>query len=367
MGLTAGPVPNRVDATVKAGLLGLIDHAEAKGWTRRRAAIRLGLDDSRAQRWLGLRQAGHSLADAPGGGNPLHGLLECEREAIIAVFEAWADTDRSHRKLAHRGSRIGMVHVSESTFLRVLRSEQLIPPGNPVREPIPRKPWPDWLVWKPNRIWGYDFTHFTRCQRAVIAVMDIVSRKWLSTVVSAEETSSQIEVAFTDALESENLLETAWRHGSAELRAAMARGDRETLEQLTTSGDLPLLLTISDNGPQMRSVTTREFMAGVAIAQQFGRPYTPTDQAWIESLFGHVKAEWPQLEQMTDPGELVAELETARIEYNTIRLHESLGYVTPEDEHEGRGEEIRQARRLGLQQARQTRIQYHRQQQAGTP
>ena len=37
-------------------------------------------------------------------------------------------------------------------------------------------PWPDWLEWKPNRVWGYDFTHFTRAQRAAIAILDIVLR-----------------------------------------------------------------------------------------------------------------------------------------------------------------------------------------------
>jgi hypothetical protein len=31
----------------------------------------------------------------------------------------------------------------------------------------------------------------------------------------------------------------------------------------------------------------------MAIAQHFGRPGTPTDQAWIESLFGHVKPSGP--------------------------------------------------------------------------
>jgi putative transposase len=36
-------------------------------------------------------------------------------------------------------------------------------------------------------------------------------------------------------------------------------------------------------------------MALCAIAQHFGRPGTPTDQAWIESLNGHVKAEYPHL------------------------------------------------------------------------
>ena len=119
-----------------------------------------------------------------------------------------------------------------------------------------------------------------------------------------------------------------------------------------------MLLAVSDNGPQMRSHTTREFLAGVAIAQHFGRPHTPTDQAWIESLFGHVKTEWPHLEKIIDAGTLDAELAHARIEYNTIRLHASLGYVTPDDEHNGRGDALRLARRDGLDRARAERIAY---------
>ena len=64
------------------------------------------------------------------------------------------------------------------------------------------------------------------------------------------------------------------------------------------------MLAISDNGPQMRSVSTWEFMAGVAIALPFGRPHIPQDQAWVETLLGHVKGEWPRLEKIPDPGEL---------------------------------------------------------------
>jgi putative transposase len=51
-----------------------------------------------------------------------------------------------------------------------------------------------------RRHWGYDFTHFSRACRVAVAILDIVSRKWLGTVVSAEETSTQVEVAFTAAL-----------------------------------------------------------------------------------------------------------------------------------------------------------------------
>jgi putative transposase len=348
-----------VDESTKAGLLDLIDHAVESGWSARRAAGLLGLDHVRCGRWQARREAGE-LADRAPGGYPLHGLLDSERAAILELFEAWGHIDRSHRKLAHRGSRLGLVHVSESSVRRVLAEEGLILPGQPPREPRPRTPWPEWLEWKPHRVWAYDFTHFTAARRAALAILDVVSRKWITTLVCAEESSIQVEVAFTAALATEDLLEAADARATDMLRAALLSGDRDQVEQLTGHGQLPLLLAISDNGPQMRSVSTREFLAGVAIAQQLGRPHTPEDQAWIETLFGHVKGEWPHLEKIRDPGELTRELDRVQADYNTVRLHAGIGYVTPDDEHTGRGESIRQARRNGLTAARDARINYRR-------
>jgi len=204
------------------------------------------------------------------------GLLGWERAATVEVFDAWAEIDRSHRKPAHRGSRLDPVHVSESTVHRVLTAEGLVVPAQPAREPTPRTPWPDWLEWKPDRVWAYDFTHFTRARRAAIAILDVVSRQWITTLVCAEESSVQVEVAFTDALAGEDLLAAADARATAALRAALADGDRDRVVSLTADGQVPLLSAISDNGPQMRSHSTREFLAGVAIAQQFARPHTPT-------------------------------------------------------------------------------------------
>jgi putative transposase len=348
-----------VDAHVKAGLLELVDHAVQHGWSSRRAAGLLGLDHVRLGRWATRREV-NQLADHRPGGHPLHGLLGWEHAAIVELFEAWGEIDRSHRKLAHRGSRLGLVHVSESSVRRVLAAEGLALPGNPAREPAPRSPWPDWLEWKPGRVWAYDFTHFPRARRAAVAILDVVSRKWITTVVSAEESSTQVEVAFTAALAAEDLLAAADTHATIALRAALASGERDRVGEATAGGQVPLLLAVSDNGPQMRSHTTREFLAGVAIATHFGRPGVPQDQAWIETLFGHVKGEWPHLEHIRDPGELEIELDRARAEYNTVRLHAGIGYVTPDDEHQGRGDGIRQARRDGLAAAREARINYRR-------
>jgi len=57
---------------------------------------------------------------------------------------------------------------------------------------------------------------------------------------------------------------------------------------------------------------------------------------------------------------LRAELDRLQLHWNGVRLHAGIGYVTPLDEHEGRGETIRKAREAGLEQARLTRLAHHR-------
>jgi hypothetical protein len=73
------------------------------GWSHRRACGLLGVRESRAWRWR-TRRADDRLGDGGPGGHAVHGLLDEEKAQIVAVFEEWGEIDRSHRKLAHRGS-----------------------------------------------------------------------------------------------------------------------------------------------------------------------------------------------------------------------------------------------------------------------
>jgi putative transposase len=331
-------------------LLELIDRAVADGWDHRRVCAYLELAEGRAWRWRERRAAG-MLEDRPPGGHPVHAITLAEEAAIVAVFETHQLTDRSHRKLAHRGSYEGVVWVSESTVRRVLAAHRLR-----IRAPrragrSERAPFPEWASYERNSIWIYDTTRFARCRNTyVVMIMDLVTRKWICEVVSGEQTGLQVQLAFTHALELEGLLERVDAH-----QAQLA-------DPTVDDPERPVLLAVSDNGPQMTSGSTREFLAMCAIAQHFGRPGTPQDQAWIESLFSHIKADWPHLERVRDPAVLRAELASVRDEYNTKRLHAGIGYVTPADEHEGRGPAIRAARRAGLKRARRLRIAYHRSQ-----
>jgi putative transposase len=272
----------------------LIDRAVAGGWDHRRACTYLELDEGRAWRWRRRRDAGCLDDGKPGAA--LHGLRPGEVTAILELFEAWGDVDRSHRKLAHRGSYLELVWVSPATVRRVHAAHGLVL-KRPRRVRSERTPFPEWADYLRNSIWICDCTHFAgRPKHAVFAVMDLVTRKWITELVSIEETSTQVRVVFMDALEVEGLL------ALVEARQDIVPADPFSFGAVVQEPELaPILLAVSDNGPQMTSGSTREFMAMCAIAQHFGRPGTPTDEAWIESLFSHVKAEWPHLDRIRDP------------------------------------------------------------------
>lgn len=128
-------------------------------------------------RWQARRAAGALDDDAPGG-NPIHSLLGWEVEAVLNKAEKWGEIDGSHRKLAHRGSYTGRVWVSPSTVRRVLAAHDVgLPAPAPRPGPSVRRPWPDWVEYRPNQVWGWDATHFYRCRRApnCFAVVDLVS------------------------------------------------------------------------------------------------------------------------------------------------------------------------------------------------
>ena len=81
-------------------------------------------------------------------------------------------------------------------------------------------------------------THFPRAKRAAFAIVDVVSRRWIDTLVSIEETSTQVRVIIDRALATEGLAELITPNESSS--SARTR-------------PVPILLACSDNGPQMTS------------------------------------------------------------------------------------------------------------------
>jgi putative transposase len=240
-----------VSAEIKLELLGLIDRAVAEGWAHTRACRVLDLADSRAHHWRArLRETG-TLQDGDPGGGAVHGILEWEEQAILDLIEAWGPVDRSHRKLAHRGSYIGQVFVSPSTVLRVALKNRVKLPGEPFR-PRPGKPAFPEVPWEKNRIWIWDASHFTRCQRVAYAIVDVVTRYWIGYLLTSEQTHTQVQLLFVRALEDQGLL-----------------GPDGLPPERDDEG--PILVAWSDNGAEMTAIDTRQFMALMAIAQHHRR------------------------------------------------------------------------------------------------
>lgn len=354
MGLS-GRVPRRTDAATKTALLDLVEAAEAGGWTTRAACRYLELSQRRLERWRNRVVHGADLDDAAPGGNPVHGLTPAEEDEIVAVFNEWGEVDRSHRKLAHRGSWLNRFWADPSTVRRVLERRDLRFRAPKREGRSQRRPWPDWVEEAPNRIWIYDTTHWSAADAATTVISDVISKKWIAEITSADETSIEVQAVFNRALRAEGLDEL------------IDARNPDGVAWDPDSDEVPVLLVMSDNGPQMSSGSTREFMALCWLATHFGRPGTPTDQAWIESLFGHLKVEQPHLELIEDIDVLRTELEAQREHYNTVRLHAGIGYVTPDQEHRGEGAAVRAARRDGLARAREQRIAYHRNQPSRGP
>jgi putative transposase len=264
-----------------------------------------------------LREQG-TPDNQPVEGSAVNRLLASEEQAILDLIDTWAPLDRSYRKLAYRGSYTGSVFVSPSTLQRVALKHQVTVPGEPPRPPRRKLVFPE-VPWEPNRIWMWEASLFPAVGRVAYAIVDVVTRYWVAYLLASEQVP--VELPFALAREEQGLHNGGGTPGS-------------------DSG--PILVAWSDDDAET-------IAAG-----------TPTATAYMESFFGLLKGEWPRLTLPSDPDALDQELARVRDEYNTVRLHAGVGYVTPSDEHNGRGPQIRRARDDGLRRARAERIKQNR-------
>jgi hypothetical protein len=125
---------------------------------------------------------------------------------------------------------------------RVLTRHGLVLQGNPRPSTSVKRPWPAWIQWRPNQLWCWDATHFTVCTISpiVYGIIDVVSRKWIATLLCSEATSTQVKVVFLAGLDAEGLMAgLEWRLDHPE--------DVDLNDPVP-----PILLAVSDNGPEMR-------------------------------------------------------------------------------------------------------------------
>lgn len=331
-----GPIRGtRLPAEVKRFIVGAISDAKAAGMSIAAACEILMIDPRRVRRWVRGRDPEFLIDTDPEDAPPIaqvspHRLTPDEAEEILEAADEDSLAHLRHRKLCHHLSRTGRVYASESTTLRVLRSAGKVPIYH--RRSRPVRPRPEVPAGEPNQAWRYDITTLPTLAGPfhLVPVIDNCSRKITGRYFGPEATSASIQTAWSKALAEEGLL-------------------------IEEGPALPM--AASDRGTQMTSKSTRQFFTELGIVQSFSQPRTPTDNATAESWMATIKYEelyYADTAEMT-PAEVESMTDRFIDYYNNERLHQSLGYVSPVERHEGRHIAIIEARRQGMQQAREKR------------
>lgn len=192
----------------------------------------------------------------------------------------------------------------------------------------------------------------SRQVRLPYGIIDLVSRKWIASIVGPEATSTQVRILFLKALEAEGLLNADIRDRLATLDETIADGDDD---------EVPLLLAMSDNGTEMKSRDTRKSWSPARSPGTSGAAPPPPTKPGSKPCGAHIKPprtrpSWPSPTPPPSPSNSNGPGSTTTASGCTKPSATS----PPNDEHEGRGDTIRAARRTGLDQADHDRRHWHR-------
>jgi len=298
---------------------------------------KLGLGIKRYLRWVRL----HGDTGRYGGGKPgpkkaQHGLLAEEREEIIRLANDETYADLSHRQLAVVASETGEVEVGASSFYRVMKEEKLMQKRQRKSKTPQKKP--EVRLTGPNQVWSWDLTYIALGPIFVylFAIIDVFSRKIVGWHLGFNARVESMKKAWDKALANEGLIGVV---GAPQMPVAL-----------------------SDHGVQMAKKSAKEFFKDLGVKQLFARYKTPTDNAWIESWFRILKYDWLRYKDYISFDQLKEIIEQFIIVYNTLRYHGAIGYVTPEQKHSGKAEEILEARAKRKYLARLHRMKINREQ-----
>ena len=142
---------------------------------------------------------------------------------------------------------------------------------------------------------------------------------------------------------------------SADLRKAVAQAILEIPDSFTDN-----LVAFSDRGSAMKAKKTIEFLEGtLKIPVCYGRPNTPDDEPWIESLNKNSKYHRDAPSSFATVADVLDWLQEFRLTYNNDP-HSGINYVTPTEAFAGKMEVILNQRKNNLITASKMRLEAFR-------
>lgn len=297
----------------------LIDEAVDAGARRWKACEVLYISVRTYQRW----KAGAHLDRRKGARRTVkRRLTQAERQTVIdaACNERFRDCTPYEivAILAQEGTYLGSV----STFYRVLRAEGKLHHRSESRPAQRRAAPPELAATGPNQVFSWDITYLKTGVSGIFLyaylVIDVWSRKIVGWSVEGEE-SEQLAIELFRSL----------------VRRHHLRGVR----------------LHSDNGNPMKGATMLMTLYNLGVIPSFSRPRVSDDNPYSESLFKTLKytAGYPKyFRDLLHAREWMAAFVNW---YNTEHLHSGIGYVTPQQRHEGSAALILDARNRTLEEA----------------
>jgi putative transposase len=304
----------------------LIKEAQTNGARLELACKELGISVRTYERWVqngSVRADGRPNAIRP---EPRNKLSKEERQEIIKIVnqEEYASLPPTQivPNLADKGTYL----ASESTFYRILRSQNMQHHRGRSKNPESRTPTTH-KADGPNQVWTWDISWLPGPIRGMYyrlyMIMDIFSRKIIGWEVWETETGENASTLMKRAILSEGI-----------------KGQ-------------PLVLH-SDNGSPMKATTFLVLLEKLGVKSSFSRPRVSNDNPYSESLFRTCKyrPDYPYkgFKTITTAREWVKKF----VEwYNNKHHHSGLNFITPQQRHKGLANQILANRKKVYEEARQ--------------
>lgn len=290
--------------------MSLITEAVAAGARQREACRVMGICERTLQRWANDDAGGEDQRKGPH--TPVaHALTEAEKDALVDLANRPEYRNLSPERVIAKAADEGIFLASERTLRRVLKErDQATNRGRAKPSTGSRKP-REYAASEPLRVLSWDITYLKNAAVRgafyfLYLYVDVWSRRIVGWAVHEEQTSELAASLLRDVCAEHKI-----------------QADETVLHQ--------------DNGSPMKGATFLATLDDLGITKSFSRPRVSDDNAFIESLFRHLKY------APSYPTRGFADIDAARTWvarfvdwYNHEHLHSSIGYVTPDDRHHGR-------------------------------
>ena len=292
-------------------ILELVNDAVAAGARRERACQQLGLTERCMQRWR--------CADVGDDGRagprtlPANAFTAAERAKVLEVVNSPEYRDLPPKQVVPRLADDGRYIGSESTIYRILRAEgQDAHRGR--AKPRTVRSVDAHVATAANQVWSWDITYLLSSLRGRFFYLYLVEDVWSRRIVGFEVHGEECMVA-----------------SSALVRATCAA------ENVDPKG----LVLHSDNGGPMKGSTMLATLQHLGIVPSFSRPSVSDDNPFIESLFRTLKYRPEYPHKPFDTIEAARAWVTAFVAwYNAEHRHSGIRFVTPDERHHGRENDV---------------------------